>query len=360
MFGSGFRAFDHTAQTSGAPESNGTAIHRMNSEHDDDIAAAVSAAEHPPRTGHQHVGGTSAASSPEATRTRTTSLTEGGDVAEEKGGASGSKETSPAKKKIDDSDDIEAADDDGDDTEEERRQSLVQALARHYTNASHASRDVQIPEGSETNPFVIWQGGDEDSPLNPASDNFSSRAWAKAVVALAQESGSAQKSAGVAFQHANVYGFGAATDYQKDVANVLLEAVSSVRGLLGLGSKKRRIDILRDFNGVVRKGEMLVVLGPPGSGCTTLLKTIAGETNGLWIDDGTYFNYQGEFSFFFFSRRVLVLFASLLYCARILSAFIRLGFPGTISPVQSKESARNKSVERATHATRPWCGRRRF
>jgi ATP-binding cassette subfamily G (WHITE) protein 2 (PDR) len=60
------------------------------------------------------------------------------------------------------------------------------------------------------------------------------------------------------------------------------------------GSKQRKIDILRDFDGVVRRGEMLVVLGPPGSGCSTFLKTIAGETSGLYIDDGAYFNYQGK------------------------------------------------------------------
>src|SRR5687768_15451219 len=38
---------------------------------------------------------------------------------------------------------------------------------------------------------------------------------------------------------------------------------------------------------------MLVVLGPPGSGCSTFLKSIAGETNGIYIDDSTYMNYHG-------------------------------------------------------------------
>jgi ABC-type multidrug transport system ATPase subunit len=43
---------------------------------------------------------------------------------------------------------------------------------------------------------------------------------------------------------------------------------------------------------------MLVVLGPPGSGCTTFLKTIAGDYNGIFMDDSSYFNYQGETSGF--------------------------------------------------------------
>jgi ABC-type multidrug transport system ATPase subunit len=73
---------------------------------------------------------------------------------------------------------------------------------------------------------------------------------------------------------------------------VWLEALGAARKLAG--QKERRIDILRDFDGLVRKGEMLVVLGPPGSGCTTFLKTIAGDYNGIFMDDNSYFNYQGE------------------------------------------------------------------
>ncbi|KAH8651482.1 ABC-2 type transporter-domain-containing protein [Tricladium varicosporioides] len=37
---------------------------------------------------------------------------------------------------------------------------------------------------------------------------------------------------------------------------------------------------------------MLMVLGRPGSGCTTLLKTIAGQTHGFFVDACTNLNYQ--------------------------------------------------------------------
>jgi ATP-binding cassette subfamily G (WHITE) protein 2 (PDR) len=57
---------------------------------------------------------------------------------------------------------------------------------------------------------------------------------------------------------------------------------------------QHRIDILQNFEGIVRAGEMLVVLGPPGSGCTTFLKTISGETHGFHIDKESYLNYQGK------------------------------------------------------------------
>ena len=59
------------------------------------------------------------------------------------------------------------------------------------------------------------------------------------------------------------------------------------------GRGKTKIQILRDFEGLVHSGEMLVVLGRPGSGCSTLLKTISGETHGFYIDNQSDINYQG-------------------------------------------------------------------
>ena len=39
-------------------------------------------------------------------------------------------------------------------------------------------------------------------------------------------------------------------------------------------------ELIRDFTGVVRDGEMMLVLGRPGSGCTTFLKAVANERGG--------------------------------------------------------------------------------
>lgn len=71
------------------------------------------------------------------------------------------------------------------------------------------------------------------------------------------------RTAGVAYKNLNVYGFGQATDYQKTVGNITLEVIGMAKRLFGAG-KAQKIEILRDFEGVVKPGEMLVVLGPPG------------------------------------------------------------------------------------------------
>lgn len=178
-------------------------------------------------------------------------------------------------------------DEDFDDAADEvRRTDLVQNLARKYSNVSgsHAT-------AAGGNPFSL-ASSDPDSPLNPNSERFSARGWAKAVVDVVASEGASFRQAGVAFQNLNVFGYGAGTDFQKDVANIWLDFSHGIRSLFG-GSSKRRIDILRNFDGVVNAGEMLVVLGPPGSGCSTLLKTISGEMNGIYVEDSSYFNYQG-------------------------------------------------------------------
>lgn len=71
----------------------------------------------------------------------------------------------------------------------------------------------------------------------------------------------------------------------------MLEVVGLFNRLTGRG--KTKIQILRDFEGLIKSGDMLVVLGKPGSGCSTLLKTISGETHGFYIDSGSNINYQG-------------------------------------------------------------------
>lgn len=142
----------------------------------------------------------------------------------------------------------------------------------------------------QANPFEPLQ----DSALDPNSSAFDARAWTKAVIALrSRDPGKyAEKTIGVSFRELHVYGSGVATDYQQTVGNIWLRALGLVRKHLRTG--KRKIKILRGLDGIVEAGEMLVVLGPPGSGCTTFLKTISGETHGFSVDERSHLNYQGK------------------------------------------------------------------
>lgn len=175
-----------------------------------------------------------------------------------------------------DADGIEASgDSDGEGAE------VVKDLARRFSRELHNSPD----DGHAFQP-------EPGSAVDPASPNFNARAWVKAMFKLqSNDDRFLARTAGVAFRNLNVHGFGATTDFQKSVGNVWFEAVGLVRKVFGLG--QHRIDILRGFDGLINAGEMLVVLGPPGSGCSTFLKTISGETHGFHVDKDSYINYQG-------------------------------------------------------------------
>ncbi|KAL4805482.1 ABC-2 type transporter-domain-containing protein [Aspergillus unguis] len=162
----------------------------------------------------------------------------------------------------------------------------VASLARRLTRQSTRLTSKSTLE----NPFFL---DDPDSTLNPQSPNFRVRDWMKMLLEIRSRDPERypDRTAGVAFKNLSVHGFGSPTDYQKNVLNVLLEFGTIARRLFGV--RMQKIQILRDFEGLVRKGEMLVVLGRPGSGCSTFLKTIAGEMNGIQVSEDSVMNYQG-------------------------------------------------------------------
>lgn len=63
--------------------------------------------------------------------------------------------------------------------------------------------------------------------------------------------------------------------------------------------------LIHDFNGVVKSGEMMLVVGRPGSGCTTFLKTLAGITSGYAGVDGEVL-YGDVSSFLILSMQLLI------------------------------------------------------
>jgi len=80
-------------------------------------------------------------------------------------------------------------------------------------------------------------------------------------------------------------------NYQRNVGDVVTDVGNILRYFTGTG--KRKICILKDINGLVPSGQMLLVLGRPGSGCSTLLKTISGDTYGLSVHKHSQINYEG-------------------------------------------------------------------
>jgi ATP-binding cassette, subfamily G (WHITE), member 2, PDR len=115
--------------------------------------------------------------------------------------------------------------------------------------------------------------------VNPDSPHFSVDKYIRTLLARAQEQGIKRRNAGVVFRSLVVLGYGSEFTHQNTVGTV---ATGIMRLPQAIRSKRHppMKTILYTMDGVVREGEMLLVLGKPGSGATTLLKTIAGETRG--------------------------------------------------------------------------------
>ncbi|KAL4911105.1 hypothetical protein BDW74DRAFT_184620 [Aspergillus multicolor] len=97
---------------------------------------------------------------------------------------------------------------------------------------------------------------------------------------------------GVVWKNLTVKGVGLGAALQPTNADIFLGLPRMMKGLLTRGRKGTSAGnaplrtILDDFTGCVRPGEMLLVLGRPGSGCSTFLKTIGNQRSGYKSVEG--------------------------------------------------------------------------
>lgn len=147
----------------------------------------------------------------------------------------------------------------GHEEEDALREERVAELARTFSQASAVSHPHARPAGTLKNPFL-----NDDPTLDPSSPHFNAKTWATMLLhSFAQDPDRYPRhDVGVSFRDLSVHGFGTDTDYQKDVLNVLWRAPMIVRE--SMSNRAQKIRILRNFDGLVQPGEMLLVLGRPG------------------------------------------------------------------------------------------------
>ena len=160
---------------------------------------------------------------------------------------------------------------------------IATALSRRHSVATAHGGLARVPT------LVTW---DEESPaLDPKSDKFDLEKWLQNFVKTLREQGITARQTGVVFKDLEVSGTGAAVQVQETVASTLL-APLRIGEFISFGKKKHK-RILQNFDGLIRSGELLIVLGRPGSGCSTLLKTLCGELHGLKVDHKSSIHYNG-------------------------------------------------------------------
>lgn len=113
-----------------------------------------------------------------------------------------------------------------------------------------------------------------------------------------RKNGKSAKKVGVVYKHLTVKGVGSTATFVKTLPQAIMgtfgpdlyRIVTNFVPALRMGRHKQTRVLINDFTGVVKDGEMMLVLGRPGSGCSTFLKAISNNRE-------SYTAVEGEVSY---------------------------------------------------------------
>lgn len=135
-----------------------------------------------------------------------------------------------------------------------------------------------------------------DPRLDPQSESFDSEFWIKTTRKLVYSDPDYYKpsSLGVVYKNLRSYGHSVNSDYQSNFDNIAVKlATKFLRSFNKSYQKSIEFDILKSMDGIIPSGKLTVVLGRPGAGCSTLLKTIAVQTYGFKVAEDSLISYDG-------------------------------------------------------------------
>ena len=120
-------------------------------------------------------------------------------------------------------------------------------------------------------------------------EKLMSRMFGKARQAHSEEEKT--RHSGVIFKNLTVKGVGLGASLQPTVGDIFLGLPRTIKNLISKGPKAASgkppvRTLLNNFDGCVRPGELLLVLGRPGSGCTTFLKAFTNQRSGFEAVEG--------------------------------------------------------------------------
>ncbi|CEH13462.1 pleiotropic drug resistance abc transporter [Ceraceosorus bombacis] len=161
-------------------------------------------------------------------------------------------------------------------------------LTRRLTE--HSVRSRQAAAGL---PPTTLEEGDEKRTFDPfdTTGKFDLAAFLREMLGHSDQRGNERRTMGLAFQDLTVTGIGAGVALNQSFGSMLVQPARSLAHLSSMRNPPIK-KILDSFTGCVKPGEMLLVLGRPGSGCTSLLKTLASYRGGFRSIEGDM-SWQG-------------------------------------------------------------------
>ncbi|OAA68063.1 ABC-2 type transporter [Niveomyces insectorum RCEF 264] len=173
----------------------------------------------------------------------------------------------------------------------QRELSGVSRLSRTRSRADSRASRSRAALDAEKNVGGAPAGADGDSHAgaDAEEEQFDLEGYLRGSLAAEREAGIRPKHVGIYWDKLSVRGQSGTTNFVRTFPDAIIgffDYVTPLLNLLGHGPKRTETTILDQFRGVCKPGEMVLVLGKPGSGCTTFLKAIANQRYGYTAVDG--------------------------------------------------------------------------
>ncbi|KAE8313894.1 ABC-2 type transporter-domain-containing protein [Aspergillus transmontanensis] len=166
----------------------------------------------------------------------------------------------------------------------------IETLNRIASQSSRRRSSV-YPPNVPTRTSTLATISENDPAVDPQGPSFDLNKWLKMVLRESERQGREGHRTGIVFKNFTVSGTGAALQLQDTVSSMLSAPFRIGEMIKNRHSPPKRI--LNEFNGLLKSGELLLVLGRPGSGCSTFLKSLCGELHGLSMSKESVIHYDG-------------------------------------------------------------------
>lgn len=176
------------------------------------------------------------------------------------------------------------------------RGSIANSFARRFSSRRSQTGDEEL-QGIEPVESVEQPEGDDEA--EEEDEIFELDQFLKdGRLEKRTADGRSAKKVGVVWKDLTVKGVGATATTAKTFPKAVLgtfgpdlyHLITRFIPQLSIGRKPQTRTLINDFTGVLRDGEMMLVLGRPGAGCTTFLKAISNDRD-------SYAGLEGEVSY---------------------------------------------------------------
>ncbi|KAF2645644.1 ABC drug exporter AtrF [Massarina eburnea CBS 473.64] len=179
-------------------------------------------------------------------------------------------------------------------TQPERSEGLMRTISRRTTRTSLQQRMSY----GQTGGSVSDEPDDVGAAAGEKEDDFELGAFMKEGHFEKRKDGQSAKKVGVVWKNLTVKGVGSTSTTVRTLPDAVIgtfgpdlyKIVSGFVPALRLGRHSQTRTLIHGFSGGLKDGQMMLVLGRPGSGCSTFLKAIANNRE-------SYAAFEGHVSY---------------------------------------------------------------